>query len=94
MAALRFKIILLLSYFVFESILGLIIKYNFKSRLGNFFPLQSSDELLPWNALKTMGKLVGKGEVDIDNYYYLIATCIWIVVYYFILRRKMATSDL
>ncbi len=87
-------IILLLSYFVFESILGLIIKYNFKSRLGNFFPLQSSDELLPWNALKTMGKLVGKGEVDIDNYYYLIATCIWIVVYYFILRRKMATSDL
>jgi hypothetical protein len=67
-----------------ESILGKIINLKLNTQAGNFFPLQSSDELLPWNALKTMGKLVGKGEVDIDNYYYLIATCSWIVVYYFI----------
>ena len=88
------SIIILLSYFVLESILGLIIKYKFNSSLGNFFPLQSSDELLPWNALKAVGKYAGIGELVIDNYFYIMATGMWVVIYYFILRRKIKTADL
>jgi hypothetical protein len=88
------SIIILLSYFVLESILGLIIKYKFNSSLGNFFPLQSSDELLPWNALKAVGKYAGIGELAIDNYFYIMATGMWVVIYYFILRRKIKNADL
>lgn len=87
-------VILLLAYFLMESILGKIINLKLNTQAGNFFPLQSSDELLPFNALKSMANMVGAGKPDLENYFYIIATCIWITIYYFVLRRKIMTSDL
>lgn len=88
------SIILLLAYFLMESILGKLINMKLNTQVGNFFPLQSSDELLPWNALKSMANMVGTAKADLPNYAYLIASCVWIGIYYFVLRKKMTTSDL
>ncbi len=87
------SIILLLAYFAVEGILSSLINGKFDTYVGNLLPLQSSDELLPLNVLKSLTEMTGaRPEAPI---YLLVGFSIfYIVLYYFILRRKILTTDL
>lgn len=77
---------------VVESMVSKFINWVFKTELGNFLPLQCSDELLPFpilDALKAMAQL----QSDVAPMWYVLASLGWIVAYYFIGRQKLLRSD-
>jgi hypothetical protein len=71
-----------------------IINWQFDSNFGNLLPLQSSDELLPLNAMKSFEAIMPGQHADINPMIYLVASCIYIILYYIIARRKLVTADL
>lgn len=88
------SIVLLFAYFLFESILTNVINYKLDTNYGNLLPLQCSDELLPFPILKSMGNMIPFQKPEIQPIVYVIATVIYITIYYFIGRRKMLHTDL
>lgn len=83
----------LLYALVVENILRLELRnYSF----GNYLPLQCSDELLPFALFKQITTLTHGGVTSNapSDTSYLIVSCIYILIYYLVSRRKVATSDL
>lgn len=88
------SIMLLLAYFIFELVAKHSINVKFDTSIGNYLPLQCSDELLPFNSIKTLSAMAGKPMPEANNMLYVMASLVYIGLYYFILRRKMLNSDL
>ncbi len=78
--------------FILDNLLDGIVSKITGSQAGNFMPLQASDELLPFPALKSLGGLMGQSS-DFGDTTYLIASLVWIAIYYFVGRRLMLTRD-
>lgn len=68
------------------------------SQTGDFLPLQSSDMLLPWpmlEGIRAMGNHVaGNAEKGVPDWSYLIASIVWVAVYYFAGRQLVTKRDL
>lgn len=88
------SIVILFAYLFLEFIMTKIINWQFDSNFGNLLPLQSSDELLPLNAMKSFEAIMPGQHADINPMIYLVASCIYIILYYIIARRKLVTADL
>jgi len=88
------SVIFLFAYFLVEGIIGGVINWKFNTYVGNLLPLQSSDELLPLNALKALSSLAGPAKPEASTLLLACFTGGYIVLYYLLLRRKILTSDL
>lgn len=75
-----------------ESLIKGLINWGTKSEAGNFFPLQASDELLPF-PLTEMLKTVTGIEQNISDWTYVLASIAWILIYYLIGRYRILKSD-
>lgn len=82
----------LLYCLIVENILKFFINSKMDFKLGNFLPLQSSDELLPFPLMRMMQSAMGK-STDISMTYYVIVTLVWCAIYYFAGRRMLQRSD-
>jgi hypothetical protein len=87
------SIMLLLAYFLFESIVSGIINWKFDTYLGNLLFLQCSDELLPLQVMKTLSSL-GQSKPEAPESLLMLFSVIYVGLYYFIVRRKLMHSDL
>lgn len=68
-----------------------LFKYHFPS--GDLFlPLQSSDELLPFSASQ-MVEAALQNKYTPPDWLYMLASAIWIGLYYFIGRKRLEKSD-
>ena len=76
---------------IIESLLKGMINWKYDN-IGNYLPLQASDELLPFPLMDMMKKLAKMSAAPPD-YTYIIATFIWIIIYYLVGRRKLLKSD-
>lgn len=89
---------LTIALFLFYSI---IIDYSFAATInritgtkyGNFMPLQSSDELLPFPLMKLATQMLSQ-SAPIPNYAYVIVSCCWILLYYLVGRLMILKRDL
>ncbi len=88
------SIMLLLAYFLVESIMSGLINWKFNTYVGNLMPLQCSDELLPLNALKAINNLTGNARPDAPVYLLVACSIVYVGLYYIVLRRKIQTADL
>jgi hypothetical protein len=75
-----------------ETLLKGLLNWKIESKPGFYLPLQCSDELLPFPILD-MVKSIAKLDAAPSNTGYIIASCIWIAIYYFIGRVKLMKSD-
>jgi hypothetical protein len=71
-----------------------VINKKLNTSVGNFTPLQSSDELLPFPLLDSLGKMSGLGQEALPAILYVGVSLAYILVYYLVARRKMLQSDL
>lgn len=83
----------LLYALIIESIIAATFNYFTKSQWGNLLPLQSSDELLPFPLMRMASNMLGRPE-SLPDYVYVIATAVWIGVYYFAGRRLVLKRDM
>lgn len=72
-----------------ETFLSKFINFRFDTKIGNYFPLQCSDELLPFSITEPITSI--GNYVDPKNY--IFASIIWIVIYYLIGRWRLVKSD-
>ena len=78
---------------IVESILHAIFLFKFSMPGGDLFlPLQASDELMPLNATKLM-RMAMKTDFNPATWHYVLASVLWIVLYYLIARARLAKSD-
>lgn len=77
---------------IIESLGVNIINWLSGTHAGNFLPLQSSDELLPF-PLNTMIKTVIALPQGPPESSYLLASGLWMALYYFTGRWKLLRSD-
>lgn len=77
----------------FENIVGFIIN-KYAKPIGNFFPLQVSDELLPIPFSDTVQQLSEQSQTSVSPWIYAAATLVYIGLYIFIARIKITKSDL
>lgn len=78
---------------VIEVMLHMYFNYGLKYEAANLFlPLQSSDNLLPFPLSDMASKLVGISQGP-PPYAYVIASTVWIVLYYFIGRKRLLSTD-
>lgn len=77
---------------IIESLLCHFINWQTNTKVGNFLPLQCSDELLPFPLLDII-KTMMKATADTNTPYYIITSIGWIIAYYFIGRQKLLRSD-
>jgi ABC-type transport system involved in multi-copper enzyme maturation permease subunit len=88
------SIALFFCYVIFiEGILGYALN-NYFSPIGNFLPLNSSDELLPMPLGAILKSALDNGATSYSPIYYCISSLVYIAIYYFVAKRKMETSDL
>ncbi len=85
--------IFLLYALIIEVAVGATLNHMSGRKWGNFLPLQSSDELLPFPLMKMAGAMLGNNQ-PFPEYAYLIATLAWIAVYYIIGRRIVLNRDM
>ncbi len=77
-----------------ESIAAAYLNWQFKGMyIGNFLPLQCSDELLPFPLMKMTQGMMNPQSAPPSDYAYVIASCVYILLYYFISRRQLSRSD-
>lgn len=86
-------IILLLAYFIVESIASSMLNHFVRDLSGNFLPLQCTDELLPFMALKEITKMLGAKPPEMALHWYVLAGIGWITLYYLLARRWMLRKD-
>jgi ABC-2 type transport system permease protein len=79
----------LLYALIIEFALAQSINYYTSTKLGSFLPLQSSDELLPFPVMSLLGR-----ASSFANYVYVIASVVWIGIYYFAGRRIVLKRDM
>jgi ABC-type transport system involved in multi-copper enzyme maturation permease subunit len=87
-------IMLLLAFFLIEMIISGLVNWKFNTYIGNLLPLQCSDELLPLQALKAIGSITGDTRPEAPESLLAICSSLYIVGYYFVVRKKMLTADL
>lgn len=75
---------------IIEVAASAIFNYTTHTKWGNFLPLQASDELLP----SPLAAIVSGGVQPVPDYAYLIATILWIGVYYFAGRSMVLNRDM
>jgi ABC-2 type transport system permease protein len=75
-----------------ETFLSKFINWALETKAGNYLPLQSSDELLPFPLLEVI-KTIAKMNEPINNTLFVAASFIWIIVYYFAGRVRLMKSD-
>ncbi|MDR3680685.1 MAG: hypothetical protein P4L41_12030 [Flavipsychrobacter sp.] len=83
----------LLYSIMIEGILQKILNWKLGSNYGDFLPLQSSDELLPFPMMKMAAHMMGANIQATVPQYFVIATILWCVVYYFICRSMLLRRD-
>lgn len=77
---------------IIENILKGLINWKFDTQVGNFLPLQTSDELLPMPLWKMAQTMMGKTD-SFSASTYLIITIGWCLIYYFAGRRILLRRD-
>lgn len=77
---------------IIESLLRGLINWRLDTEAGNFLPLQSSDELLPFPIIDIV-KSMAKMEGALPAWEYILASFIWIIIYYIIGRMQILSSD-
>lgn len=77
-----------------ESILSGYLNWQFKGAfIGNYLPLQSSDSLIPLPIMR-MAEGMANGHLQPpSDSSYVIASLVYILLYYFISRWKLSKSD-
>lgn len=60
--------------------------------LGNYMPLQASDELLPFPIMEMLKGMAGITSGP-STTMYLLVSALWICLYYFLGRKKLLSSD-
>lgn len=75
-----------------ESMIGGLINWGLKTEIGNYLPLQASDELLPFPLMSVLKTLSGTTE-EPQMWGYVLVSCVWIVIYYLIGRYRLLKSD-
>lgn len=77
-----------------ESIAASYLNWQFKGMyIGNFLPLQCSDQLLPFPLMKLAEGMMNQQAAPPPNYAYAIASGVYIILYYFISKQKLLKSD-
>lgn len=77
---------------IIETLVKAFIKWWLKTDIANYMPLQSSDELLPFPILEFV-KTLAKLDKAPPASGYIIASFIWIGLYYAVGRLKLLRSD-
>lgn len=85
--------IFLLYALIIEVAAGATLNHLTGTKWGNFLPLQSSDELLPFPLMRMAGAMLGSSTAFPD-YAYVIASTAWIAIYYFAGRRIVLNRDM
>ncbi|ATL45929.1 hypothetical protein COR50_01440 [Chitinophaga caeni] len=76
-----------------ESLVRFLLNRYIGGEVGNFLPLQVSDEMIPIPGLdKLPGKSGFSSEYNTETY--LIATLIYIAIFIYLIYRKLQKSDL
>jgi hypothetical protein len=81
--------VFLLYCIILETIIMSLINWKNDLDLGNYLPLQASDELLPFMSAINFLK-IGKESPSMP---YVLVSIGWIVLYYIIGRQKLLRSD-
>ncbi|RAJ10836.1 hypothetical protein LX64_00443 [Chitinophaga skermanii] len=76
-----------------EFLLQFVMNKYLGGYVGNFLPLQASDELVPFPNMDKLSKEV-TGKAPLDPSIYLIATLVYIGLFIFLSYRKMKKADL
>jgi ABC-type transport system involved in multi-copper enzyme maturation permease subunit len=84
----------LLYALIAEIFLKFTLNHYMEVNWWNFLPLQSSDELLPFPLIRMGMKMANKKIETYPDYMYVIASIIWIAVYYFAARRIVLKRDM
>ncbi|WP_276134165.1 ABC transporter permease [Polluticoccus soli] len=77
---------------IIESLLSRVINWKLDTKIGNYMPLQASDELLPFPILDLFKSIARLQEAP-SALPYVIASAAWIAIYYFAGRQKLLKSD-
>ncbi|MBS1589172.1 MAG: ABC transporter permease [Bacteroidetes bacterium] len=77
---------------ILESLLSKGINWLSHSLAGNFLPLQCSDELLPFPLLDMVKRIANLSD-SVTPTWYVLASFGWIIIYYFVGRKKLLKSD-
>ncbi len=88
------SVMLLLAYFLMESIISGLINWKFQTYIGNLMPLQCSDELLPLKILKALNAIGGNAKPEAPVYLLIGMSIFYIALYYLLLRRRILKADL
>ncbi len=78
--------------FIIENMVRGLINWKSPEPVGNFLPLQSSDQLLPFPILKAIGNMITKTS-DFNVWLYVGVSCLWIGVYYLLGKRLVEKRD-
>ena len=84
-------IIFLMYLYIIEVMLNQLLKGEFNSQAGSFLPMQCSADLISFPFMNSMKKMIQASGPS--NQTLALASCLWIVAYYFIGRMKMLKSD-
>ena len=82
----------LLYSLIIENMLKGLTNWILPFKGGNLFPLQASDELLPFPLMRVATAVLSQSK-PIPDYVYLCVSLGWIAVYYFIARRSILRRD-
>lgn len=82
---------------IIENVLVLIFDHAFPDTffltgIGKYFPIQSTDELIPTPVFEPVQKQLNLPEVNIPLQ--LVFAFVYLAIYFFISKRKFETSDL
>ncbi len=81
-----------LYWLIVEAMANKIINYLTESSIGNYLPLQASDELLPFPLLDSVKQMANIKDTTSPMLYVAISLA-WIVTYYIAGRQKLLRSD-
>lgn len=81
-------------FLLYSFIVENILVWQLGGSTGGYLPLQSSDELLPFTPLKQIMQMAGNVADAPPMTSYVLATCIYISIYYIVSRYKISKSDL
>ncbi len=77
---------------IIEGILQKLLNWRIGGNIGDFLPLQSSDELLPLQFIKNMQSAFIGGHTTPPTYF-IVATIAWCLVYYIVSRIMLLRRD-
>jgi len=78
---------------ILESLAGKFLNWQTDSYIGNYMPLQCSDELLPFPIMDMVRSMLPKDSSAPTATIYVIVSLAWIIIYYITGRQKLLRSD-